>query len=367
MIEFALPSLGADMDEGRLNEWLVKPGDTVERGQIIAVVETTKAAVEVECWHDGTVYELLVPVGRTIPVGMTIATLLEPGEEAPPRPVAPRVPEKHGRPARARVTPAARREAASCGIDLGSIVGTGPDGAITLDDVESAAAAAAPVDRTAETRRAIAAAMSRSKREIPHYYLTERICLAHTLDWLSEANAERSVTERLLPVVLQVKAVGLAAKKYPDMNGFWRDGGFEPAESVHVGVAIALRQGGLVAPAVHDVVDKSLEKIGADLVDLVRRVRAGSMRSSEMSDPTLTVTSLGDEGVESVIGVIYPPQVALVGFGRTVARPWSVDGEVRVVPTVVASLAADHRVSDGRRGALFLAEVADLLQHPERM
>lgn len=367
MIEFTLPSLGADMDEGRLNEWLVKPGDTVERGQIVAVVETTKAAVEVECWHDGTVYELLVPVGQTIPVGMTIATLLEPGEEAPTRPAATPVAAERERPARPRVTPAARREAASRGIDLGSIIGTGPEGAITLDDVTSAAAAAAPVDRIAETRRAIAAAMSRSKREIPHYYLTEQVCLASTLEWLSRVNAERSVTERLLPVVLQIKSVALAARKYPDMNGFWRGGGFETAGSVHVGVAIALRQGGLVAPAIHDVADKSLERIGADLADLVRRVRAGSMRSSEMSDPTLTVTSLGDEGVESVIGVIYPPQVALVGFGRTVDRPWAVDGEVRVVPTVVASLAADHRVSDGRRGALFLAEVADLLQHPERL
>ncbi|AOW93618.1 branched-chain alpha-keto acid dehydrogenase subunit E2 [Rhodococcus sp. WMMA185] len=367
MIEFTLPSLGADMDEGRLNEWLVSPGDSVERGQVIAVVETTKAAVEVECWHEGTVHELLVPVGQTVPVGMTIATLLEPGEEAPTSPVAAREPAEAERPVRTRATPAARREAAARGIDLASLTGTGPEGAVTLDDVEAAAAPAAPIDRTAETRRAIAAAMSRSKREIPHYYLTERISLAHTLDWLSRVNADRSVTERLLPVVLQIKAVALAAKKYPDMNGFWRGDGFESADAVHVGVAIALRQGGLVAPAIHDVADKSLEQIAGELADLVRRVRSGSMRSSEMSDPTLTVTSLGDEGVESVIGVIYPPQVALVGFGRTVERPWADGTEIRVVPTVVASLAADHRVSDGRRGALFLSEVADLLEHPERL
>lgn len=362
MIDFTLPSLGADMDEGRLVEWLVKPGDTVERGQVIAVVETVKGSVEVECWHDGSIHELVAPVGQSVPVGTTIATLLEPDEQAP---AAAREPARE-QPVRVRATPAARKEAAARGIDLGSLTGTGPDGAVSLDDVESATGAT-PLDRVAETRRAIASAMSRSKREIPHYYLTERIPLAHTLDWLASVNAERSVTERLLPVVLQLKAVALAAAKYPDMNGFWRGGGFEAAGSVHVGVAIALRQGGLVAPAIHDVADKSLEQIGTDLADLVRRVRAGSMRSSEMSDPTLTVTSLGDEGVESVIGVIYPPQVALVGFGRTADRPWAVDGEVRVVPTVVASLAADHRASDGRRGALFLAEIADLLQHPERL
>lgn len=367
MIEFALPSLGADMDEGRLNEWLVKPGDKVERGQVIAVVETTKAAVDVECWHEGTVHELLAPVGQTIPVGMTIATLLEPGETAPPP--GPKAPRGGGRPeppSRARVTPAARRAAAERGVDLSSVTGTGPEGAITLDDVPSGAVSA-PADRTAETRRAIAAAMSRSKREIPHYYLTERVDLGRTLDWLTSTNANRSVTERLLPVVLQIKAVALAAQQFPDLNGFWRGDRFEPSDAVHVGVAIALRQGGLVAPAIHDVPDKPLEQIGAELADLVRRVRAGSMRSSEMSDPTLTVTSLGDEGVESVIGVIYPPQVALVGFGRTVRRPWVVEDEVRVAPTVVASLAADHRVSDGRRGALFLADVADRLRHPERL
>lgn len=367
MIEFTLPSLGADMDEGRLDEWLVKPGDTVERGQVVAVVETAKAAVEVECWQDGTVHELLVPVGETVPVGRVIATLLEPGEAPPAAPTGPVAPIEAERPARRRVTPAARREAAARGVDLDAVTGTGPEGAITLDDVASAVAAAAPVDRVAETRRAIAAAMSRSKREIPHYYLTEQIPLDRTTQWLSRINAERSVTERLLPIVLQLKAVALAARQYPDMNGFWRDGRFEAAEAVHVGVAIALRHGGLVAPAVHDVADKSLEQIAAEVADLVRRVRAGSMRSSEMSDPTLTVTSLGEEGVESVIGVIYPPQVALVGFGKTVERPWADGGELRAIPTVVASLAADHRVSDGRRGALFLAAVADLLQHPERL
>jgi pyruvate dehydrogenase E2 component (dihydrolipoamide acetyltransferase) len=103
------------------------------------------------------------------------------------------------------------------------------------------------------------------------------------------------------------------------------------------------------------------------LADLVKRARAGSLRSSEMSDPTITVTNLGEGSVESVFGVIYPPQVALVGFGRIAQRPWAVDGALKAAPTVVASLAADHRVSDGHRGALFLAEIAKLLQQPETL
>ncbi|MDY6811306.1 MAG: 2-oxo acid dehydrogenase subunit E2, partial [Actinomycetota bacterium] len=216
-------------------------------------------------------------------------------------------------------------------------------------------------------RRTIGAAMSRSKREIPHYYLSESIPLAAAQAWLSERNAQRSVTERILPAVLLLKAVAVAADRYPEMNGFWIDEEFRHQSAVHVGVAVSLRRGGLIAPAIHDVPDKSLDRIQADLTDLVKRTRAGKLRSSEVSDPTLTVTNLGDKGVESVFGVIYPPQVALVGFGTPVVRPWVVGDDIRPVPVVVASLAADHRVSDGRRGALFLTAIRELLQRPEKL
>ncbi|MBU3705449.1 MAG: 2-oxo acid dehydrogenase subunit E2 [Mycobacterium sp.] len=413
MIEFVMPSLGADMDEGMLNEWLVKPGDTVSRGQIVAVVETTKAAVEVECWHDGVVGELLVPVGQTVAVGTPLATLLEPGETpaattaapvpaattAAPVPAAttaasvPAPPVGH----RLWVSPVARRTAAALGVDLKTLNGTGPQGAITLHDVEHAAATAhhetpkpagkpvsAPVadtapksaaekarERGAAMRASIAAAMSRSKREIPHYYLADEIVLDTALAWLTEYNAGRPITERILPAVLQLKAVALAAAKYPEFNGFWRSDSsgehFEPASGVHVGVAISLRGGGLVAPAVHDVNEKPLHELMADLTDLVARARAGSLRSSEMSDPTITVTNLGEKGVGSVFGVIYPQQVAIVGFGKPTERVVVVDGGIRVATTVSATLAADHRASDGARGALLLTEMNKLLQLPDNL
>jgi pyruvate dehydrogenase E2 component (dihydrolipoamide acetyltransferase) len=167
--------------------------------------------------------------------------------------------------------------------------------------------------------------------------------------------------------VLQLKAVALALKKYPEMNGFFRDGAFQPAASAHIGVAISLRQGGLIAPAIHDVGEKALEQLMLDLTDLVKRARAGSLRSSEMSDPTITVTNLGEQGVSAVYGVIYPPQVALVGFGRIIEQPWTDNGIQTVMPVVTTSLAADHRVSDGHRGALFLAELRELLQQPESL
>ena len=209
--------------------------------------------------------------------------------------------------------------------------------------------------------------MSRSKREIPHYYLSETIPMAKALAWLQQRNEGLSVTERILPAVLQLKAVAIALQRVPQLNGFYRDGAFQPATAVHAGVAISLRGGGLVAPALHDVGAKPLAQLMRELADLVKRARAGSLRSSEMSDPTITITNLGDQGVESVFGVIYPPQVALVGFGSVTLRPWVQDGELCALPLLTASLAADHRVTDGHQGALFLTELRDVLQQPETL
>ncbi len=349
MIEFKLPSLGADMEEGKLLEWKVKPGDKVKRGDVVAIVDTSKAAVDVEIWQDGVVQELVTQPGETIPVGTVMARLLSPTETV-------------AKGERKKISPAARKRAAELGVDVEKLTGSGPEGAVTLEDVEKgkpaapAPAAAAPaVDRAAEMRKAIAAAMSRSKREIPHYYLSETVPLERASAWLEAENARRPLPERLLMAVLFIKATALACREYPEMNGYYRDGAFQPSAAVHVGVAISLRQGGLVAPAIHDVQDKPLTGLMKDLADLVKRARAGSLRSSEMSDPTITVTNLGEGGVETVFGIIYPPQVALVGFG-------AVKNEA-----VVASVSGDHRVSDGHRGALFLGAIARLLQEPEKL
>ena len=372
MIDLKLPSLGSDMEEGKLLEWKVKPGDAVKKGDIVAVVDTTKAAVEVECWDAGTVHELIVQIGETVPVGTVLATLLAPGETAPAaqaRPVAPapKAAPAAPPPTRKPVSPAARARAKELNVDLDKLAGTGPQGAITLEDVEKAAVPAKPADRASEMRKAIAAAMSRSKREIPHYYLTETIPMARAAAWLAQQNAQRPVTERLLLGVVQLKAVAQALAKAPELNGFFKDGAFAASKAIHLGVAISIREGGLIAPAIHDVDKKTLTELMRELSDLVARARAGSLRSSEMSDPTITVTNLGESGVEAVHGVIYPPQVAIVGFGRTSERPWVEDGAVRSCPLVTATLAADHRVSDGMRGARFLAALHERLQHPEEL
>ena len=370
MIDFKLPSLGADMDEGTLLEWKVKPGDAVKKGQVVCVVDTAKAAVDVECWQEGTVAELLAEVGQKMPVGTVMARLSEANEPIHAVPPAPTFPPRR------MISPAARKHAQEKGVDLDRVVGSGPHGAVTLEDVEQAASAAvkpapAAVDKATEMRKAIAAAMARSKREIPHYYVAEEIPLATALAWLQAENARRGMAERLLPAALLLKAVARALERFPELNGYCRDGAFIAAERINLGVAIALRQGGLIAPALLDAGVKTTTQLMQELTDLVQRARAGSLRSSELADATVTVTNLGDQGSQSVFGVIYPPQVALVGFGRIAERPWveanDGAGRLKATPLVTASLAADHRVSDGHRGALFLRELAELLQHPEEL
>ncbi|MGZ4802013.1 MAG: dihydrolipoamide acetyltransferase family protein [Acidimicrobiia bacterium] len=408
MGEFRMPSLGADMDEGRVVEWKVKPGDTVHRGDIVAVVDTDKADVEIEVFEEGVVDELVVPEGDTVPVGTVLARLRDGasaapetapvGQPEPPRPPPPTPSTAQSEPtppvtaptppraeagARRAPSPVVRRLARHLGVDLDEVRGSGPGGTITRADVEAMsprqpsdqrpvtepadAAVTGSHDRAAKMRAAIGALMARSKREIPHYYLSQTMDLEATMQWLEARNAGRSVAERVLPAALLIKATALAVREVPELNGFFVDGAFQPSASVHVGVAISLRQGGLVAPALHDANTKDLDSLMQELRDLVNRARALTLRASEMADPTITVTNLGDAGVESVFGVIYPPQVALVGFGAVVERPWAQDGLVGAHRLVISTLSADHRVSDGHRGARFLATIGRLLKEPEQL
>jgi pyruvate dehydrogenase E2 component (dihydrolipoamide acetyltransferase) len=500
-----MPVLGADMDEGTLVEWLVKPGDQISKGDVIAVVDTAKSAIEVESFHTGTVAELITQVGETVPVGTVLATITEAQDEAgEPGAVAPaaeadrpavavagepveaageaaaeeapkgrRGPGKRPRreravgepasakpaPGRARpgrkpapqvtgpvrstplvrheagqlgvdlatvhgsgrggtitradvehaaaerrrpVTPLARRLAAELGVDLAAVIGTGPDSAVRAADVRRAAAAGAPAAagiaarqpgdagrpseaagaqagqtaqavqldraRRAESmRQAIARLMARSKREIPHYYVSNTVDMDAALAWLRERNRSLEVSQRLVPAALLLRATALAARQIPELNGYWMEDHFVPGTAVHLGVAISLRGGGLITPAIHHADDLDPGELMASLRDLVNRARTGRLRSSELTDATITVTNLGDQGVESVTGVIYPPQVALVGFGKITERPWAVGGLLGVRPVVVTTLAADHRATDGYTGGRFLAAVADLLQRPEEL
>jgi pyruvate dehydrogenase E2 component (dihydrolipoamide acetyltransferase) len=386
MAEFVMPALGADMSAGTLLCWRKEPGDSVARGDIIAEVHTDKADIEVEVFTSGVVERLLAEPGQKVPVGTPLAIIREDGAApAPPAEPAAGPPP----PARIHASPAAKVLARELEVDLATVRGSGPGGRIQRSDVEEAAEAVtkgreeapapapapppAPVappegeDRNAAMRRAIAAAMSRSKRETPHFYLSETIDLSRAIQWLGEENERRSVQERLLHGVVLLKAVALALPEVPELNATWQGDRVVPGAGIHLGVAIFLRGGGLVAPAIHDADSLSLDELMHAFRDLVARARAGTLRSSELSDPTITVTSLGERGAEAVLPVIFPPQVAIVGFGRLVERPWVSAGHVLPCPVVTATLAADHRVTDGHRAGTFLTILARRLQEPDTL
>lgn len=437
---FVMPMLGADMAAGRLAQWYRAPGDRVQRGDIVAAVETDKGVIDVECFATGVIGAQLVSEGQEVPVGTPLATILGEGEEEPMRVEPPRPPVAqpqrleepvepapvvaeppsaapagepaglyrhasplalrfardhgfditriagtgpHGRtllrdveaalrhpgaqiaaPSHVRSTPRARELAGQFGVNIAALTGSGPGGRVMRKDVE--AARPAPVEEDARTRmrRAIAAAMSRSNREIPHYHVGETIDLGRASEWLTAENERRPLPERLLLGVLLVKAVALALRQHPALNAVWQDERVATRDEIHVGVAVSLREGGLIAPALHNADRCSLGELMASFRDVVGRARRGGLRASELSDPTITVTSLGEGGAEEVYGVIFPPQVALVGFGRVVVRPWVVDGIVVPRPIIRATLSADHRVSDGHAGSAFLRTLDRLLQEP---
>jgi len=270
-----------------------------------------------------------------------------------------------------RVSPLARRRAAELGVDLAGVHGSGAEGTILREDVEAAATAvaAAPLadDRKERMRRAIAGAMARSKREIPHFYLATSIDFGVASAWLTQRNAELKPADRLLPAVLLLKATALALLEYPELNARWENERVQPAGDINIGAATSLRGGGLVVPTLHQVDTKKLPALMQELREVVQRARTGALRSSDLADGTITVTSLGERSAELVLGVIYPPQTAIVGFGSVMERPWVTGGAVMPRPVVTASLAADHRASDGHRGAAFLAAIDHFLQSPEAL
>lgn len=384
------------METGKVVQWLVQPGAQVRSGDVVAVVETHKGAIDVEIFLDGII-EDLVPLDVELKVGALLAHVRVAGELAAT--AQPATPLPHPNPAPSLVgaavptvaptapapgsyvtksSPAARKRARELGIDINAIGGSGINGAITVSDVERAAAAAASVPTPASPRRlhgfdpdqmrlAIATAMARSKREIPHYYLATTVDMRTALEWLHAYNKGSPITKRITTGVLLVKAAALALREVPELNGFWRDGRAVLSSEIHAGNAISIRGGGLIAPAIHNTDTLPLSTLMQALSELVRRARSGGLRSSEITDSTITFTSLGDRGVEAVFGVIYPPQLALVGFGSIVERAWAINGHVGVHPVVTITLAADHRASDGHCGALYLAAISRLLQTPEAL
>jgi len=394
MIEFKMPSLGADMEDGILREWKVKPGDTVKRGDIIASVEVQKGNIDIECFDDGTITKLLVSENEKVPVGIVMA-LIQPINEhlTSKETTVPLVKTKRDETVipdikqetkteailtdnitttAIKATPLAKRIAAENQIDISTLKGSGDEGAITKEDVEKAIneRTVLPVishlTPAENIRLAVAAAMSKSNREIPHYYLEKKIDVTKALAWLTEQNAQRPIQQRLLQVVLFLKASGRALRDVPELNAVWENG-LQKKEGIHIGFVVSLKGGGIMVPAIHDVDKKSLDEIMASLNDLILRARALKLRSSELSDSTITMTSLGEGGADKVYGVIYPPQVAIIGVGGILKEIVALNGENREHAYIYATLAGDHRATDGLTGSKFLAAFHHYLQQPESL
>jgi pyruvate dehydrogenase E2 component (dihydrolipoamide acetyltransferase) len=413
-----MPSLGADMTEGRITEWLVTPGEHVDRGQIALVVETDKSDIEVEVFQPGTVTGLLVAEGELVPVGTPIASIepdgsvhpvIEPAprQDAPGEPAGPSslpstAPERPDELHENRVTsPLVRELAERLDVDLGRLHGSRPGGRVTRDDVLAAVRPArrrvtpraqrllhelgvaldsvgdVPIVTGAHVlaaerehpspppidpmRARIASLMTTSWREIPHYHVSRRLDLSVLTEALRSANATRSLTERVLPAAILLCAAARSAAGEPNCNGHWLGDRFEPAADVRLGVVLSLRSGGIIVPTIVDADRLSPAEMMGRLTDLVQRARRSRLRASDVTEATITVTNLGDLGAEIVNGIIHPPQVALVGFGSIHDEVWAVDGEASIRSTVHASLAGDHRAIDGLTASRFLAAMQHLL------
>ncbi|WP_304543875.1 dihydrolipoamide acetyltransferase family protein [Sulfurimonas microaerophilic] len=408
MSEFVMPSLGADMESAILMEWHVKEGDKVSKGDVIAEVETSKGVIEIEVFEDGIVEKLLVEEETECKVGTPLAIIasdanesvevkveekveveppkeviqqeeLEPKKEVKLEPQEEPVVKVQSR--ELKISPAARKRAEELGIDISTI--TPIDGVIQLAQLEALNPQEVKVvvkeekpqekkkSETKDTkegmRQAIAAAMSKSNAEIPHYYLSTSINMTPALEYLEELNKQRSIKERILPIAMLIRAVALALQEVPELNGFWHEEELHISKAIHPGIAIALRKGGLITPALLNADIMNLNDTMDSLSNLITRTRAGKLRSSELMAQTITITNLGDLGVDSVFGVIYPPQVAVIGFGIIKDAPWAEGDALCVRKVMQATLAGDHRATDGRVGAKFLDKLNNVLQNPKEL
>ncbi|MEX2564614.1 MAG: dihydrolipoamide acetyltransferase family protein [Cyclobacteriaceae bacterium] len=404
MIEFKMPSLGADMEDGTLVEWRKKPGDQVERGDILADVDTQKGLIEIEVFEKGFIEKLLLEEGVKVPVGTTMAIIRPLGEETEEKNIPSVKPsegqKKSGEIAaaagieneerRVKITPLAKRMALENKVDYAEIKGTGPEGAIVKNDIEKAidlpAGLPKEVERPSEKvneaspeirketktppvraiRAAVAAAMGKSNREIPHYYLEKKIDMTNALAWLKEINSQRPAQKRLLSAALLIKSVAASLEEVPDLNSVWEDE-LVIKNEINIGFVISLRGGGIVVPSLKNADLKSIDEIMDWLNDIIPRTRSFNLRSSELSDSTVTITSLGEGGADKVFGIVYPPQVAIIGFGNIVEEPVAQNGMIGIHPMLCVTLAGDHRATDGLIGSRFLAAMNKHLQNPDAL
>lgn len=382
-----MPSLGFDMTEGLLARWLKNEGDTVEKGQAIAEIETEKATVEIEAAAAGILARIIVHAGETVPVGTLIGVIAEPGEEvtaapSPPAPPPPApVPEagEGAAPAGARIkaSPVARKMAEEAGLDLSRVKGTGPGGRVVERDVQEAIAAgtapappgvpAGPVPGTtvplSRMRKTIARRMTESKATAPHFYVTIEINMEDAMKMREQLNGLAPEAERISVNDLIVAAAARTLARFPALNASYREDNLEMHSRVNIGIAVALEDG-LIPPVLRDADKKSLGRIAAESRALTERARANKLRSDDLGGGTFTVSNLGMFDVDEFIAIINPPEAAILAVGAVTRRPAAAAGEVRIASLMKATLSVDHRVADGAQAGRFMQEFKKLLENP---
>lgn len=388
MIEFKMPTLAAEVEAATLVEWLKQPGDHIKRGDVIALAETQTGAIEIEAFDEGVIGEQRVQPGRQIEVGTILATIFSPEEADRPRraaktsgTVARHSYERRGSARPSTVWPRpTERTSAGRQHTLGMLTipgfpparpvanGAGGTAEFPCDhDQEPLPSKRGGWSAREDLRKATGAAMLRSHREIPHYWVSHAIDATPLLDWVEAENAGRRGKNRLPYLAPLMKAVALALKEVPELNGHYRERGFRPSSAVHMGLATPLRGGGLVAPAVRDTDSRSVDDLMHAIAELAPRARLGRLRRTEIADATVVLNSLGNGNADSIFPLIHPPQVAIIACGTAAPRPWAIADTVCVRQVIQVTVAGDHRVSHAPRAAEFLARLSELLSEPEAL
>jgi len=429
-VEILMPALSPTMEEGTLAKWLVKAGDVVKSGQIIAEIETDKATMEFEAVDEGIVGRLLVAEGTAgVKVNTPIAVMVEEGEaaDAAPAPVAAKAavvatagapvamaavaaPKAEG--ARVFASPLARRIAAEKGLDLSRVAGSGPHGRIVKADVDGAVAApaakaetkaeAAPVaaaaptaaakpaamarGMTAETvmkiyadrsfvevpldgmRRTIAARLTEAKQTIPHFYLRRSVQLDGLMAFRETLNTQLAARGVKLSVNdFIIKACAMALQAVPDANAVWAGDRMLRLKPSDVAVAVAI-DGGLFTPVLRDADKKSLSALSAEMKDMAARAKSKKLAPQEYQGGSFAISNLGMMGIENFDAVINPPHGSILAVGAGIKQPVvKADGTIGVATVMSMTLSVDHRVIDGALGAAFLKAIVENLENPVAM
>lgn len=386
MVNFNMPSLGADMDSGVITQWFIKPGDKVTKGQMVAEIETSKSNIEIESFYDGVVKKILAPVAEKVSVGSPIAvfeveanidtantdTAELPKEHAHKNIIEPiklkKVKSSSYDSKEIQLSPRAKNLVTINKINEADLKNIKPSGIIEGDDVLAwlkTSTMETPLSKVQERQQVIAKLMEKSKLTIPHFYLEKEMRLDKTLAWLQKQNEMRAIEERYISVVAFLKVLGLGLKKYPLFNGTYLNGQYTALQEINIGIITSLREGGLIAPAINDVDSKPIDQLMIEFIDLLGRVKDGKIKRKEMESSTICLTNLGDRGSDQVFGVIYPPQVAIVGIGAINQKVIKQNNQFTEIPVCNWTLSVDHRVTDGHQGSLFLNYLQKLLEKPE--